>query len=560
MNARPRILGTTARRVVYAILITALVPLVASIVIARTLIARVSATAFQPEFGAHLDLALGVYADLARAMKREMRAEAEAIAASAPLRAAASARDRPALDAELARAFAAHPSLVELRVEACDGAVLARRAREAPVDPAKERALDVRRALSDGAAEGCLPGDALRRSPPPSPRRARASTSSRRMQTFAQAYHQIERGHREEYLDQTYADVFAALLGGTLLLAVLAGVLVVRPVTRRIARLAAATRPVAEGDLSVRVALEGDDEVADLGRAFDRMLEELSESRARVEFLRRMGEWQKVARRLAHEIKNPLTPIQLAVEECHRRYRGDDPEYRRILQTTLEVVGEEVASLRRLVSEFSGFARLPRAELLPGDLADFLRDQAAHFTATDAGEEAGDRALFAGVDLSFDVPEGPMPAVLDPEMLHRVLGNAIRNAAQAIRDARGPDPGRGKVRVSARVEGDRYAVLVDDDGPGIPPEVEQAIFDPYVTTKRDGTGLGLSIVKKIVMDHGGSIDAGKGPLGGARLRILLPQAGSADARAALERQPESMRAAGGPSVQGSPGRVSGPRR
>ena len=283
------------------------------------------------------------------------------------------------------------------------------------------------------------------------------------MQAFTQAYHQIERSHREEYLDQTYANVFAALLLGTLVLAVAAGVLVVRPVTRRIARLAAATRPVAEGDLSVRVALEGDDEVADLGRAFDRMLEELAQSRARVEFLKRMGEWQKMARRLAHEIKNPLTPIQLAVEECHRRYQGDDPEFRRILDTTLEVVEEEVGSLRRLVSEFASFARLPRAALRSADLGEFLRGQAEHFAAADA--DADDRALFAGVDLSFDVPEGPMPAALDEEMLHRALGNVIRNAAQAIRDAgRGR---RGKVRVEARAEGAGYVIAVDDDGPGI---------------------------------------------------------------------------------------------
>jgi two-component system nitrogen regulation sensor histidine kinase NtrY len=324
---------------------------------------------------------------------------------------------------------------------------------------------------------------------------------------------------------------------------VVLGLFLARGTTLRINRLANAINLVAAGNLDVRVPVTGSDELTELARVFNRMLGEMQQSRARIEYLQRIGAWQEMAQRLAHEIKNPLTPIQLAVEECHRRYRGDDADYRRILQTTLEVVGEEVASLRRLVSEFSGFARLPRAELLPGDLADFLRDQAARLEATDAGEEADDRALFAGVDLSFDVPEGPMPAVIDLEMLHRVLTNVVRNAAQAIRDAH--RPGRGEVRVSARVEGDRYAILVDDDGPGIPPEVEQAIFDPYVTTKRDGTGLGLSIVKKIVMDHGGMIDAAKGPLGGARIRILLPRAGSAEARAALERQPESMRVAQG---------------
>src|SRR6185295_16168966 len=111
------------------------------------------------------------------------------------------------------------------------------------------------------------------------------------LQAFTEAYHQIEHHHREEYLDQTYVNVFAALLFGTLVLAAGAGVLVVRPATRRIERLVEATRQVGEGDLSVRVALEGDDEVADLGRAFDRMLEELSQSRARVEFLKRMSEW-----------------------------------------------------------------------------------------------------------------------------------------------------------------------------------------------------------------------------------------------------------------------------
>ena len=293
----------------------------------------------------------------------------------------------------------------------------------------------------------------------------------------------------------------------------------------------------------VRVAMEGDDEVADLGRAFDRMLEELGDSRARVEFLRRMGEWQKMARRLAHEIKNPLTPIQLVVEECHRRYRGDDPEYKRIVQTTLEVVEEEVGSLRRLVTEFSSFARLPRAELHPEDLGEFLREQAAHIEAHE-GEDGDDRALFAGVDVTFAIPEAPMPALIDPEMLHRVLTNVIRNAAQSIRDARDPgSPPRGRVEIGATAEAQRFVVTVDDDGPGIPPDVASVLFDPYVTTKRDGTGLGLAIVKKIVMDHGGSIEAGKGPLGGARIKLVLPREGSAAAKAALERAPDS---AGGP--------------
>ena len=113
---------------------------------------------------------------------------------------------------------------------------------------------------------------------------------------------------------------------------------------------------VAKGDdLSVRVPITGSDELTDLAVTFNRMLEEMSGSRARIEYLQRISAWQEMAQRLAHEIKNPLTPIQLAVQECHRKYDGNDPKYRALLDTTLEVVEEEVGVLRRLVGDFSNF-------------------------------------------------------------------------------------------------------------------------------------------------------------------------------------------------------------
>ena len=534
-------LGRTERRVISAILLTAMIPLVGSLLAARTVIARVSATAFNPEFGEHLDQSLLVYADLVKAIKQGMRSEADAIAASPALRTAASAADRAALEAELAREFAAHPTLVSLAVEADDGGVIAKHDRAAPVDPSQERTLTVRRPLVEPTSPEGEARLLVATFATPSARFAETESA----QEFAQTYHQIEREHRVGYLDDTYRGVFAALLGFTVLAAMVAGVLVVRPVTNRIARLAAATRPVAEGDLSVRVSDAGKDEVADLGRAFNRMLEELESSRARIEFLRRMSEWQKMARRLAHEIKNPLTPIQLAVEECHRRYTGEDAAYRRIVQTTLEVVGEEVGTLRRLVSEFSSFARLPRAELAPSDLAEFVREQRAHFAAPEevaplSGSSyrrtpEAEESVLAHADISFDVPEGSLPAAMDREMLHRVLTNLVRNSAQALRDA----GRRGKVQVKLVDEGQRYALLVDDDGPGIPAEMRSSIFDPYVTTKKDGTGLGLAIVKKVVVDHGGTIDALPSPLGGARFRIRIPRAGTPASQAAIERAAES---------------------
>lgn len=523
--------GPLLKRVVGAVVITALIPLFAALVLAQTTIRRISATAFQPEFGVHLDKALEVYADLARVTKQGMRFEADAIAAREPLLRAARSGEAEAVAGELQKAFEAHPSLVSLVVEGEGGKVLGKRERASPVDPEAFRTFTVRRPLGgdSDSEEGPVLVAVLAT---PNARFAEMAE----VQSFVQAYHQLERHHREDYLDRSYMLAFGSIFGLLIMLAVLAGLFVARPVTRRIGELAAATRPVAAGDLSVRVSVTGEDEVADLGRAFNRMLEELDRSRARIEFLRRMSEWQQMARHLAHEIKNPLTPIQLAVQECHRRYAGNDEAYRRILQTTLEVVEEEVGTLRRLVTEFSGFARLPRAELLPTDLGEFIREQAAHFDAARAsGGLTPEDALLPRIDLRFDIEEGPLPALVDREMLHRVLWNLVQNAAQALRDARGKarEGLWGKVVVSVRREREGFVVDVDDDGPGIAQEVRDVLFDPYVTTKRDGTGLGLTIVKKIVVDHGGTIDALESPLGGARFRLALPGAETAEARAAI---------------------------
>jgi nitrogen fixation/metabolism regulation signal transduction histidine kinase len=237
-----------------------------------------------------------------------------------------------------------------------------------------------------------------------------------------------------------------------------------------------------------------------------------------------------MARRLAHEIKNPLTPILLAVEECHRKYPGEDPGYRRLLDTTLEIVEEEVGTLRRLVGEFSSFARLPRAELSEGDLAEWLDEQRERMSMLEdeGGETQGAEALRRAVAMRWSIPRRPMPAAFDRQMLHRVLVNVLRNAAQAILGA-----GRtGTIEVHVDPEPDGWSIVVDDDGPGVRVDVRESIFDPYVTTKSDGTGIGLAIVKKIVVEHGGNVELDDSPLGGARIRIRIPRLGSAWAHAA----------------------------
>jgi nitrogen fixation/metabolism regulation signal transduction histidine kinase len=514
-------IGRTERRVVAALLLTALVPLCAAMGLAATIIQRITRTAFQPEFGEQLERSLDLYAELVKAMKQGMRHEAAAIAERQALRAAAAAGDRAAVERELSTVLGEHPDLLSLEVRDGSDAVLAARTGARQLVAERERPFAVRTEL--GAEDGPL----LVASFAADRRRIDEMEAAHE---FVLAYKRLESEQRGLLLERPYLTAFALLFGSTVLLAIITGVLVVRPVTRRIQRLAAATLPVAKGDLGVRVDEHGRDELAALARAFNRMLEALGHSRARIEFLRRVSEWQAVARRLAHEIKNPLTPIQLAVEECHRRYDGGEEGYRKLLDATRDIVTEEVASLRRFVGEFAEFARLPRADLRHGDLGELVREQ----TPRRLRDDLAASEVTARVELTVDADDQEMPVALDRTMLYRVLSNLVTNAAQATAAVdRGSEAAHGgRVRVRVRREQEECVLDVDDDGPGIAVDQRQAVFDPYYTTKRDGTGLGLTIVKKIVIDHGGVIDVNDSPLGGARFRIRLPLLGTGASAAA----------------------------
>jgi len=531
--------GRIRRRLALAIVLTALIPLLAAIWLAESTVHTTAVKFFVPDVGAHLDKSLGLYQELARSVKALMRQEAAEIALRPALARAASAHDRGALEVELRRAFAEHPSLVSLQVRDADGNALAEVQREKPLDPNHENQLEVSKALgSDPNADDV-----------PQLLAVFAADKSKfdelsEMSQFVDTYKQIERRRGAD--ERSYLLAFTALLCLTIVAAIGVGTLLARGVSRRIAELARATRLVGEGDLSIRVPEGGGDEIADLAGAFNRMLGEVESSRARIEYLQRISAWQEMARRLAHEIKNPLTPISLAVQEIHRRYTGSDPEYRRLVDTTLEVVEDEVGTLRRLVGEFSDFARLPQASLYRADLAEFLREQAFRFGVRGAERESGEHALdellsikqVSDIKIDFDLPANECEAWIDAQMLRRVLFNLVRNAAQAV-------AGRseaGRVRVRLTQDGEFWNLDVDDNGLGIPLELRETVFDPYVTTKEDGTGLGLSIVKKIVIEHGGTIRAEPSELGGARLRVRLPVLGTRAAERVREEGPVSVAA------------------
>ena len=547
---RDLFVGRTERRLAIVIFITTMVPLAVALYLGTQMFRRAAAVWYSPEIGAQLDRGVDVYKDYVKAIKDDLKHQTVAIASDPVLREAAKRGNVETLESELDVEFPAFTSLVELRIlrsvpettppyELSEIAqkTMAHRDRGRPVDTQTEKSLTQLYPLTDDPDGPCV--------------LATFAVSSKRLDELESSaevvkrYHQIEASRNEVY--QGYLNVFALLLGITLLLVVPLGFLLARGVTKRINRLAAAIEVVAEGDLSVRVPVTGSDELTDLARTFNRMIGEISQSRSRIEFLQRIGAWQDMAQRLAHEIKNPLTPIQLAVQECHRKYAGDDPKYRALLDTTLEIVEEEVGTLRRLVGSFSNFARLPHADLKPANLSDFLRDcenQLGHLEDPFAGAEtagsetAGADApepIPANVDVKWEVPKDELDVAIDRQMLRRVVVNLVRNAVQAIRDhqLRGSKPGGvapgevlGRVIVSARREEDGregVRIEVEDDGPGVAASMRGRIFDPYVTTKADGTGLGLAIVKKIVVEHGGEIEAGESPrLGGARFTLHLP--------------------------------------
>ena len=521
-----RLSGKSERRLAVVILVSTMVPLAAALYLATSMFRQASAIWFNPEVGEQLDRGVDVYKDYVKAIKDDLKHQTVAIAADPVLREAARKKNIETLESEIDALFPHFPELVALAVEDVNGQVLSRRDRGRPVDSATERSLEVRRPLTDDPDAPMLV--------------ASFAVSRKRLDELESAgvvvgrYHQLEASRVDLY--QGYLRVFALLLGITALMTIVLGAALARGLTKRINRLGAAINVVAQGDLSVRVPVTGTDELTDLARTFNRMIAEMAQSRARLEFLQRVGAWQDMAQRLAHEIKNPLTPIQLAVQECHKKYPGDDPRYRLLLDTTLEIVEEEVGTLRRLVGNFSEFARLPHAELTPASLSDFLRDcenSLGHLEDPSLGEGSPDNEpLGQNVEIRWEVPEETITVAIDRQMLRRVLVNLVRNGVQAIRDARmrksSPDHREtdgvlGHVVVSAEREGDGARIVVEDDGPGIADSVRGRIFDPYFTTKSDGTGLGLAIVKKVVVEHGGEIEAtASRRLGGARFVLRLP--------------------------------------
>ncbi|MEL6714607.1 MAG: ATP-binding protein, partial [Planctomycetota bacterium] len=311
----------------------------------------------------------------------------------------------------------------------------------------------------------------------------------------------------------------AKATAAVLLLAVLVTIVVARRTTRPIQELEGFTRRVASGDLDAQVPVHGKDELGDLARSFNRMTTQLKENRAQLVKAEKDAAWREMARQVAHEIKNPLTPIQLSASLLERAHREGSPEFESILARTIDVVQRQVENMRGIARDFYRFAGEHRAPALV-DAREVLEEQFALHAAWAETE---------GLTLRLEErsPSGHSPVVrADPDELRRAILNLVSNAIEAFalveRDGGEPvvDPA---VRGDVRVEGRRVVIEIADPGPGITDDVREQLFEPYFTTRSSGTGLGLAIVRRIVEDLGGSVALDNAPSGrGAVARLELP--------------------------------------
>ncbi len=280
------------------------------------------------------------------------------------------------------------------------------------------------------------------------------------------------------------------------------GVLLSRRISRPIRQLAEATREVAGGNWQHRVHVNSRDELGQLADSFNFMVKTLREKQQQVIALEKMAMWREMARVLAHEIKNPLTPIQLTIQQLRDQYTGDDDAYRQLLQECSAIINDEIKSLQNLVRTFSEFARMPALQRETGDINELVSDIIRLYPE-------------ANVQVRLD---SAIPRFrFDLDQIRRVLINLLENAVQSLEKKNG-----GEIHVATSMS-DRHVVLtVEDTGTGIPLEIQAKIWEPYFSTKKHGMGLGLAIVKRIVEEHGGRITVNSRPGQWTRFEITLP--------------------------------------
>jgi len=312
----------------------------------------------------------------------------------------------------------------------------------------------------------------------------------------------------------------AALLGGSLgiLLAIAVSSWASARVTRPVVQLADAAREVAAGNWNVQVETTARDELGDLAQAFNRMTRELLDQRERLVQAERVAAWRELARRLAHELKNPLFPLQITVENLLKARDQNSDQFEEIFHECASTLLEEISHLKTIIGRFSDFSKMPKPQLQSVNPNELVRGVLRlHQRQLDA---KGRPAI--KTDLQFDKNIGALLA--DPDLLHRALSNLMLNAIDAM-------PTGGTLTLRTRKKDARIVLEISDTGAGLNKEECDRLFTPYYTTKQHGTGLGLAIVQSVVSDHQGRIRVISTPGRGTTFVIELPAQEQAAAQA-----------------------------
>ncbi len=297
--------------------------------------------------------------------------------------------------------------------------------------------------------------------------------------------------------------------GGGIVLAILLGSWAAARVTRPVEQLAGAAQEVAAGNWDTRVEISGHDEVAQLANSFNQMTAELLAQKERLVQTERVAAWRELARRLAHELKNPLFPLQLTVENLIRARTQNAGQFEEVFEESSQTLLAEIANLKGIIGRFSEFSKMPQPQLQALNVNEAIRGVAQLFQAQFKLTGKG------AIECRLELDDGIHPIAADPELLHRAISNLVLNAMDAM-----PDGGRLTLR--SRHESQRVVIEVADTGSGLTREECERIFTPYYTSKQHGTGLGLAIVQSVVSDHRGRISVNSEPGRGTTFVIELP--------------------------------------
>jgi two-component system nitrogen regulation sensor histidine kinase NtrY len=304
-----------------------------------------------------------------------------------------------------------------------------------------------------------------------------------------------------------FSIAFIAVAMLLLVIAIGGGMMFAGQIIGPIRRLLIATEKLQIGDLSVQVVEGGhkDDELSILSSAFNKMVQQLDRQQKDLMVAQRALAWSDVARMVAHEIKNPLTPIQLASSRLQQKFENevtDKESFNKYIQTILR----HTRDIGTILNEFVNFAKMPSPNLIRTDLVTLLRD------LVESRSMINDKNTYKFVtDLKF------LQFICDPTQIHQVIINLLKNSEESIEDAKK----EGKIEVSLYKKDDRVIIVVIDNGSGFPLDAINKATEPYFTTRMKGTGLGLAIVQKIIADHRGQINISNLPAGGAEVKMIF---------------------------------------